>query len=65
MGVDATLDKAAVAKALAERFVAGEFGGIAYRASQEPEAISKGVISSHIQYYMNQFDPAACFFPRS
>ena len=65
MGVDAKLDKAAVAKAIAEHCVAGKFGGITYRAAQEPEAVSKGVISSHIQYYMNLFDPAACFFSRS
>ena len=42
MGVDAKLDKAAVAKALVERCVAGEFGGIAYRAAQGPKAVRKG-----------------------
>ena len=36
-----------MAKALAERCVAGEFGGIAYRAAQEPAAAASRVAENN------------------
>jgi hypothetical protein len=48
-----------MAKSLAQRCVEGDFGGIANRASQEPNAVELGVDRQMIQYYMDKFDPVA------
>ena len=59
MGVDAGRDKSNVTRTFAERCVAGEFGGVANRAAQAPEALDWGISRSNILYFMNQIDPAA------
>ena len=59
MVVDSGRDKSNTARTLAERCVAGEFGGVANRAAQAPEALDWGITRSNIQYYMNQIDPEA------
>ena len=41
------------------RCVAGEFGGVSYRAAQTPEAVEYGISASMIHYHMDQIDPAA------
>ncbi len=48
-------------KTLAERCLAGEFGGIPYRAAQSPEAVELGISHCMIHHYMNQIDPTTAF----
>jgi hypothetical protein len=59
MGEDAGRDKTNMTRTLAERCVAGEFGGVPYRAAQEPEAVEYGICPKMIYYYMNQIGPEA------
>ena len=56
---DAGRDKTELARTLAERCVAGEFGGVPYRAAQTSEAVEYGISARNIQYYMDQIDPTA------
>lgn len=58
---DAKRDKTELTRTLAERCLAGEFGGIPYRAAQSPEAVELGIRHSMIHHYMNQIDPTTTF----
>jgi hypothetical protein len=42
---------------MAERCLAGEFGGISWVASQEPECVTLGISHQTIQYHMDRIDP--------
>ncbi len=55
---DADKEKTNLARTLAERCVAGEFEGVAYRAVFAPEAVELGINHMHIQYYIDKIDPA-------
>ena len=44
---------------MAQRCVEGDFGGIANRASQEPEAAELGIDRQMIQYFMDRYGPIA------
>jgi len=44
---------------LAQRCVAGEFEGVAYRAAQLPEAVELDLNHQLIQYHMDKVDPVA------
>ena len=46
-----------MARTLAERCVAGEFGGVPYRAAQAPEAVEYGISARMIYHHMDQVDP--------
>jgi hypothetical protein len=57
--VERSREKAALVRSMAERCVAGEFEGSAWRASHNPECIRLGIDESHIRYHMNKVEPAA------
>ena len=58
--VEQSRKKAAIVRSMAERCVAGELEGSAWRASHDPEFIRLGVSESAIRYHMNKVeDPAA------
>ena len=44
---------------MASRCISGEFGGIAYRAGQDPECLRLGVTANAIQYHIDRMEPAA------
>ena len=52
-------EKAALVRSMAERCLAGEFDGSAFKASRAPVCIRFGIDESTIRYHINQGDPAA------
>ena len=49
--------KADLRRTMAERCLAGEFGGSSWVASQEPECVTLGIAYPTIQYHMDRIDP--------
>ena len=49
--------KADLRRTMAERCLAGEFGGSSWVASQEPECVTLGIAYQTIQYHMDRIDP--------
>ena len=56
---NAGTEKASLTRSMASRCISGEFGGIAYRAGQDPECLRLGVTAMAIQYHIDRMEPAA------
>jgi hypothetical protein len=59
---DAFAAKSSLSLRMAERCVAGEFGGSAWRAAAMPECIALGINYQTIEYHMGKMNPveSAC-----
>jgi len=44
---------------MAERCLAGDFGGSYYLAAKEPECVELGIMQTNIQYHMDKIDLVA------
>ncbi len=51
------LTKNRLVKVMADRCLAGEFGGSYFRAAREPECVALGISHQSIQYHMDQKRP--------
>ena len=56
---DQIVTKNRLVRDIADRCLAGNFGGIAYRAAKEPECVEFGISYQNIQYHMDQKGPLA------
>jgi len=56
---DPIVTKDRLVRDIADRCLAGNFGGIAYRAAKEPECVEFGISYQLIQYHMDQKHPLA------
>ena len=59
MVVDPFVEKSHVVREMADRCLAGEFGGSSWLAAKEPECVALGIIPQNITYHMDKLDPVA------
>jgi len=59
MVVDPIFEKSRLVRAMAERCLAGDFGGSSYLAAKEPECVELGITQPNILYHMDRMDPVA------
>ena len=52
-------EKSRLVRVMAERCLAGDFGGSYYLAAKEPECVELGIIHKNIQYHMDKIDQEA------
>ena len=59
MVVDPFVEKSHVVREMADRCLAGEFGGSSWLAAKEPECVALGIIPQNITCHMDKLDPVA------
>jgi len=59
MVVDPFFEKSRLVRVMAERCLAGDFGGSYYLAAEEPECVELGIIHTNIQHHVDKIDLVA------
>jgi len=57
MVVDPMFDKSRLVRAMADRCLAGDFGGSSWLAANQSECLELGISQPNIQYHMDRIDP--------